>query len=152
MAPSDVDPILQLIERHKAANAELDAAYAHLSDMEEIIPTELAKGTSYCFEVQIVETDDPRWTAANIRYNDCVIKTDAVAIEMLNVKPTTLAGLRAMLEYAAEHVAQGNLWPDGAQIEDDDEDPEGKVLAFRARDWSFYLMRNLGEAVQTIAA
>jgi hypothetical protein len=44
------------------------------------------------------------------------------------------------------------MWPAAGQIADEDKDQEEKVLGRLNRDWSFYLMRNLGEAVQTIAA
>jgi hypothetical protein len=154
-AASDVisipDPILDLIGRHKAANEDLNAACSCLSDMEEAIPEHLREGGSQGFEVQTVDTDDPRWTAANIRYNDCALKVDAIAIEMLNIKPTTRVGLQAMLRYATQHVAEGYLWPDGAQIEDDEDQDGEPTLGGRNRDWSFYLMRNLSEAVPSIA-
>jgi hypothetical protein len=141
------DPVFALIDAHKAAFAEWTEAMNHLSDMDEAIPSELQKGSTYCFQVEIVETDDPRWTAANIRYNDTIIKADTIAIEMLGITPTSLAGLGAILRYAAQHVEDGNMWPDGEQIEDEDEEPK----SFLGRDWNFYLLRNLGEAVQKIA-
>lgn len=100
--------------------------------------------------MQIVDTDDPRWTAANIRYNESVIKVDEIAIEMLNVMPTSRAGLQAILNYAAQYTKDGFLWPDGSQI---DEDEGGKgAFAQSYRDWNFYLLRNLGKAVQNIVA
>jgi hypothetical protein len=145
------DPIMQLIDRHKAATDDLDAACSHLSDMEEAIPDQLRQGDACRWEVDVVETDAPRWTAANIRYNDCIIRQDAIAIEMLKVRPTTLTGLRAMLTYAAQHVAEGYIWPnDRDQLKHLDQDED--TMNPGGRDWNFYLIRNLGEAVQGIAA
>lgn len=56
-----------------------------------------------------------------------------------------------MLRYATQHVAEGYLWPDGAQIEDDEDQDREPTLGGRNRDWSFYLMRNLSEAVPSMA-
>ena len=138
------------IERHKVATDELEAACTHLSEMEAAIPDERSEGGSFCYEVEIVETDDPRWTAANIRYTDCANEQDAIAVEMLKAKPTTLAGLQAMLTYAYQHVAEGNLWPESEYIEDrigiyEDEGPRKRCFS---RDWNFYLLRNLAETVR----
>jgi hypothetical protein len=144
---SDNDPMPALIGRHKAAHAEFIEAMDHLGDLEETIPDELKKGETFCFEVTIVETDDPRWTAANLRYNDTIIKANSIAVEMLSVMPTSLAGLQAIMGYAVQHVRDGHMWPDGAQINDEDEEPKSDFI----RDWNFYLLRNLGEALQTIA-
>jgi hypothetical protein len=153
LAKASNDPIFQLIEQHKVATDALEAACTHLSEMEQAISKRLRQGRSICFEVKTVETDDPRWTAANIRWTDCSARQDDIAIEMLNVKPTTLAGLQAMLTYAVQHVAEGHIWPDGEQIKDDDDRDQGEaVLGLHNRDWNFYLMRNLGEAIQSIAA
>lgn len=146
------DPIFTLIADHKVAQAELQAACGLLGDLEETIPEDRQKGETRCFEVQIVETDDPRWTAANIRYNASVIKADEIALEMINVAPTSLAGVQAMMLYAAEFVEAGNLWPDGSQIEDEDEDKNGKSRLVHRRDWNYYLLRNLAEAAGKLAA
>jgi len=144
----DPDPILQFIDDHKNAHAEHGAACHHLSEMEQIIPDEMQKGTTSGFEVQIVETDDPRWTAANVRYNESAIKLDNIAIDMLNVAPTTLAGLEAILKYAAQYTQDGFLWPGAGLIGDDGEEDGKSAFASHYRDWNFYLLRNLGNAVE----
>jgi len=101
---------------------------------------------SLCFEVQIVETDDPRWTAANIHYNKVAIEADNIAIQMLGVTPTTMAGVEAIMKYATQYTMNGDLWPDGTQIEGDDGESSDD------RNWHFYLLLNLGNAIEKIAA
>jgi hypothetical protein len=66
----------------------------------------------------------------------------------LGVIPTSLAGLEAILRCAAQHVQNGHLWSDGEQIEDEDEEAKSR----HHRGWNFYLLRNLGEAEQKMAA
>ena len=58
-----------------------------------------------------------------------------------------------MLTYATQYVAKGELWPEGGYIEDqDDGAPDAPMLKGRNHDWNFYLIRNLSQAVQAIAA
>jgi hypothetical protein len=122
------------------------AACEQQEQLEQIIPNEVRKGGCCCFEVQIVETDDPRWTAANIHYNKVVIEVDNIAIQMLGVTPTTMAGVEAIVKYTTQYTAGGDLRPDGTQIEGDDGISNG------ARNWHFYLLQNLGSAPEKIAA
>jgi hypothetical protein len=114
IAQASNDPILALIDRHKVAFAEWIEAVNHLSDMEAAIPSELQKGGAYCFEVEIVKTDDPRWTAANIRYNDIIIKADGIAIEAR--RHTNVAGrLGSNPEMCSPARPKTALWPDGSK-------------------------------------
>jgi hypothetical protein len=147
IAQASNDPILVLIDRHKVAFAEWIEAVNHLSDMEAAIPSELQKGGAYCFEVEVVKTDDPRWTAANIRYNDIIIKADGIAIEAR--RHTNVAGrLGSNPEMCSPARPKTALWPDGEQVEDEDEEAKSR----HHRDWNFYLPRNLDEALQKMAA
>jgi hypothetical protein len=59
-----------------------------------------------------------------------------------------LAGLEAILKYAAQYTQDGFLWPDGAQIGDDGEEDGKSAFASHRRNWNFYLLRNLGSAVE----
>jgi hypothetical protein len=70
---------------------------------------------------------------------------------MLSVKPTTLAGAAALLNYAADHVAAGYLWPDGLSEVDDENCEEGPP-AFDRRDWFYFLSRNLAAAIARLEA
>jgi hypothetical protein len=74
----------------------------------------------------------------------CDAETDA-ALALVSTMPTTLAGVQAVLRYAAEHVAQGHVWTDEANIADDD----GRSRP--NRDWNFFLHRMLADALAEIA-
>ena len=91
--------------------------------------------------MEIVETDDPCWTAANIHYNKVAIEVDNIAIQMLGVTPTTMAGVEAIMKYATRYTMNGNLWPD----EGDD------GISGNHCNWYFYLLQNLGSALEKIA-
>ena len=92
--------------------------------------------------VTIVATDDPRWTAACVRYNEAVLKADALALEMLDVPPVSLAGVAALLTYAAEFVEEGNLWPEAVVGDDDD----------IGRDWQHCALLNAAAATRQLIA
>lgn len=76
--------------------------------------------------------------AANEAYDDA-------AFELVKAPPTTMAGVIALLSYAAEAAENGHQWDEGPQLFDDDEDREV------ARPWSFFLHRGLSEALRNLA-
>lgn len=78
------DPVFAAIERHKAASVLFDAA---------------------C-DVQV--TSDAHLDAAR----EAGHAADAIAIEMIETRPTTLAGILALLRYTADFPLDGHEWPD----------------------------------------
>jgi len=75
----------------------------------------------------------------------------AAAVDLVNVKPTTLAGVTALLALAADYVAAGGLWPD--YLFDDEAHPFNPALENEpGRDWSFYLHRMLSSALESMMA
>jgi hypothetical protein len=147
-ASRDPDPVLQLIEDHKRTIAEVDDIIDIVSDLEYALPDDAQKSNFSGWRLTIVPTDDPRWIDITRRYYEGSRRSDEIALQMLSVSPTTLAGVAAMLSYAAQHVDEGLLWPDDlGEIEEGDQEED-----CASRDWFFYLNRNLATAVQRLAA
>lgn len=111
----EADPIFDLIDTHRKAEA------AFIDSIRED-----------------VRMADPRWLEyERIRElsND---KTEDAAADLVSVQPTTMAGVIALLSYAAEYVDKGNEWPD---LEEDGEQ----------NTWEVFLHRSLAEALAEIA-
>jgi hypothetical protein len=142
LANTGADPILELIEAHKSANAEHVATCSHYSDMEQTIDKSRRRGDFTVEGVTVVEGDDPRWTEACRRFQRAVGFEDAIAVEIAATEPTSLAGVSAILKYAVEFVECGHLWPDEYALEGGDECPQ---------EWNHHLHRTLALAVGRLA-
>jgi hypothetical protein len=138
------DPIFAAIEAHKAAFAASDAAWHHLSDLEEELPKDLRRSWIDVWETKIVETDDPRWIEAEKASNQLADAETEAAIELINVEPVTLAGAAALMRYVADMEANGCLWPDGLQ----NDDKPSKC----GKKWEVYLHRNIAAVLEAQAA
>jgi hypothetical protein len=101
-----------LIEQHKNSVRDIDDIIDRVSEIEETLPMKKQKRNFSGWQLAIVPTDDPRWIDITRQcYEESKISGE-IALQMLSVSPTTLAGLAAMLECAADHVDAGYLWPD----------------------------------------
>jgi hypothetical protein len=85
------DPIFAAIEAHRSAEAAAAAAFKH-ADHEPDTP----------------HADQAAREAAADEATDVA---DQLAVELLEVEPVTMAGVIALLEYAADYVDDGNSWP-----------------------------------------
>lgn len=134
-ATFEADPIFAAIEVHKAANAAASRAIEWHSQLDLELPIEKCRSYITAWAETIVETDDPRWIecerAAHISYE---AETDAAAA-LVNIKPTTLAGGIALLQYAAVADPDGHSWPDLMPDE----------TAKLSRPWHHFLIANLAE-------
>jgi hypothetical protein len=116
------DPIFAAIDAHRRAWAELNANCSALD----------AAGTE---EAKREER----------RLNDAV---DAAADKLVEIVPTTIAGVTALLTHAAEAAQGGNMWPDGYV----DEHPTNGWDRTHGVSWEVLLHRNLAKALPHIAA
>jgi hypothetical protein len=131
------DPILEAIEAHKAARATWLEWVCRHSDLEQELPKEKRQSNIDVWGTLIIFDDDPRWIEAERelkRTSD--LETDP-AVVLLNVQPTTLAGILALLKYAVEADTDGDGWPDSLQSDD------GKIT----RRWQFFLIEGVAEAL-----
>jgi hypothetical protein len=131
------DPVFDAIEAHRSAAIATRAALDFHSDMDELLPIDKCHSSITAWEEKIVATDDPRWIAAE-RGLHCAhsAETDA-AVALVNIKPTTLAGVLALLRYAVAADPDGESWPE--LLPD-----EGAKLS---RPWHHFLIANLSEVL-----
>jgi hypothetical protein len=83
----------------------------------------------------IFENDDPRWILAEAEVaHASSVEADA-AIELINVKPVTIAGVLALVDYVTHREQRGDGWP---LVVDDDDNP---------RSWHFFPLKNIAAAL-----
>ena len=128
------DPILAAIEAHKAAYADFERAVDALNALESEI---MAKGSRLSRE----RDEDPR--VAELEGTLSVssdAETDAACV-LVAVRPTTIAGLMALLKHALAHDKSGEAWPSDLQSDDGDE---------RLRPWHYFLVESVAEVLPGI--
>jgi hypothetical protein len=104
------DPILAVIEAHRRAWAELGTACDNQAVLENEIPHERR-------HYDVEDSDDPRWIAQQQVMQDVNDRLADAATAMLDIAPTTIAGVIALLSYATEHVCiSGADWPDEYEV------------------------------------
>jgi hypothetical protein len=137
------DPIFAAIKAHKAAHAVLEAAVHRHSELEQSIPRDKRQSKIEAGEEEIVESDDPQWIEAERELHHAFDAETDAACELVTIKPTTPAGMVALLRYAIEADTDGMGWPDGLQSDD------GKLT----RSWHYFLIENIAETfAESLAA
>jgi hypothetical protein len=104
--------------------------------LDRELPIEKCRSSVTLWGEEIVSTDDPRWIEcerAVLRRMD--EETDA-ACTLINVLPTTMAGLVSLLQYAVD----GEGWPTSLESE------SGKN-----QSWRQLLIANLAEVLPELA-
>jgi hypothetical protein len=131
------DPIFAAIEAHQGARAALYAAFDTNRALEEELPIEKRRSSIDLYREEIVETDDPRWIATERGIMRRYELEDDAAVKLVSIRPTTQAGLLALLQYALLADVDGEGWP--KQLVSDD----GK----RTRSWQYFLIENIATAL-----
>jgi hypothetical protein len=130
------DPIFAAIEEHKTARAVWIKWVDTHGDLEKELPREKRRSHVDAWGEKIVETDDPRW----IECERAVIKTSDGEIDatlpLLDVTPTTRAGVIALLRHAVSNDTDGEGWP--RDLIGDDGKPHC---------WQHYLLENILDAL-----
>jgi hypothetical protein len=68
-------------------------------DLEVSLPEDQRQSDITVWEENIVETDDPRWLAAVRASWEASNSMDDLAIDLLNTRLATVAGVEALLRY-----------------------------------------------------
>jgi hypothetical protein len=135
-------PIFAAIESHRAATARLCAALATNEGLDRELPLEKCRSHVAVWGEEIVATDDPRWIeserAVMRGHND---EKDA-AWALVDIQPTTPAGMLALLQYGTEADTDGLTWPTKLLADD------GKT----ERSWHFLLLESLAKALPDVLA
>lgn len=142
------DPIFAAIEKHRAAIDVMLMKSEQEEDVVKALPADRCRSNSFS---QVVETDDPRWTAAVREYDEAHNAMEEAGVAVLDVQPKTVSGAAALLRHAADNfdANDGVLlgWPEKLL-------PDG-VDAAAAR-WNtprspeYFIIRNVGRALERL--
>lgn len=146
-APASADPIFAAIDRHRAAYAEFERVCYLQEELEKTIPKE-RRVRHYVGDrdnAEMIANDDPAWTKYQDSWFASADDADDRAVDLLNVAPTSTAGIAALLEYSAAFEKRGGeLFP---QItEEGTNDPLQGMIA--VMQWCADCLRDI-EAVQS---
>jgi hypothetical protein len=109
-SPSQPDPILALIERHREAAELEEGARAHFDGMNAEYPreSEPPRGEKWSAKERIAwhkaETKRSKGNPRDLAYqawNDCVDAAATIGEEIISTHPTTIAGVAALAAYWA---------------------------------------------------
>jgi hypothetical protein len=89
---SHADPMFDLIEAHREANAAMNASYSEQSRLEEELPNDLTQSKFSAWETTIVETDDPRWIANQRNVHMACEADTETALALIQEPPATVEG------------------------------------------------------------
>jgi hypothetical protein len=142
---SEADPIHKAIAAHVAGLAALEAGIDVLYALEAELPKELRRSNVCFYEEVIVETDDARWIECQKNLHALHEADQEAALGLINVEPTTLAGLLALMRHVTAYEARGNNWPSGLQ---EDDGPPAKL----GKDWEVFLHRNIAQLLSASIA
>jgi hypothetical protein len=124
-ATAEPDPIIAAIDLHLQARKDHHAAIDIESALEAIVETD----------------DDPRYIAAERATSAASRALDQAGVDLLNVRPTTVAGLIKLLDYFSE--TDDELFP--SDVFDD----EGEMSFVRA--FVSHVSQSLGDIVSIAA-
>jgi hypothetical protein len=141
LAVPNQDPIFAAIGAHRAATAGVHAIINVHDALEAELPNDKRRsGVSVCGET-IVATDDPRWIDCERAVVLAWKVQDDAAVALLNVRPTTPAGVTALLRYAVEANVDDQTWP--VELLTDD--------AGNERSWHHFLVESVAAALPNCA-
>ena len=98
-----------------------------------------------------LEKDDPRRVAAEEQYNKTNDAMDDAGFRMLNIEPTSMQGVVALLQYMIENIEENGDamgWPD---LLPDEVDPETADL-MQCRSAEYFLMKNVVASLKRFSA
>ncbi|KRR20377.1 hypothetical protein [Bradyrhizobium retamae] len=138
------DPIFAAIDSHKRAFTAYDVEMPRTDELEEAIPSNRRQTTTAELD-NPAEDDDPQWVQHQRELHRLREAESEAECVLASVVPTTLQGIAALLQYAAEVERRGAGWPT------DLVDPDDEKTKF-GRSWYYFVHRNLVESLQTLAA
>ena len=130
------DPIFPAIEAHRKAALGFKLAIDANCVLDCELPRDKRRSSVTPWEEKIVETDDPRWIKSERAIRETSDAESDAACALINVMPTTLAGVIALLQYAVSADPDGQAWPDDLLA-----DESAKL----SRPWHHFLIANLAQ-------
>ena len=141
------DPIFAAIDRHKTAYAEFERVVHLEGQLRDTIPAE--RRTRYHvsdrYNAEMIANDDPTWSKHQDMWFASSEAADDRAMNLLNIAPTSMVGVAALLDYAAAFEKNGaELF--GEVTEEGSDDPlDGRIALMQ---WCAYCLCEI-EAVQS---
>jgi hypothetical protein len=129
---AEADPIFAAIKAHLKAVAAHGEAVDPEMALEVSLPEDQRQSRITAWEEKIVETDDPRWPVALRARMEASNSMDNLAIDLLNIEPTTVAGIEALLRYFVDQ--EEGLFPEEASNDDGSDEAFGTCLVRHAAD------------------
>lgn len=114
VAAAEPDPIFAAIEAHKRVYAALEQHVRYQGDLDSELPREEQRSRYTAWDgLTIVETDDPRWIAAERRCQALFEAEDDAILALVQEPPATIQGVMALLIHVTDHEKKtGCDWPD----------------------------------------
>ena len=109
------DPIFAAMKRHTDAEEAYGKVLGELEDIEVLVPRDRRQSRLYDDHITMAAGDDPRWIENLEKQRDSMCATERRADDLLEVKPTTVAGLVTLLRFAYAFEAGGGEWPNGGR-------------------------------------
>jgi len=151
------DPIFAAIERHRAAWAELERRTSVTIRLENILPPDHRKA-HHRDEPSAGEGDDPRWTAAMADWSQASDASEDAAAELLTIKPATVAGVAALLDYGYEfetaplRAEWGDFFLEGDGHRSGNFASDAEIENGRWLSWKTLVLHHAAEALRHITA
>jgi hypothetical protein len=136
---SEADSIFAAIEAHKAASVAFARCISIHSKLEAALPKDRRRSNIDAHEHKIVEADDPRWIESERSIDALGDVESDTACALVNVRPSTMAGVLALLNYAITADRDGETW--GVDLQDDDG---------RSRSWHHFLIVMLADVLPDV--
>jgi hypothetical protein len=137
LAVPNQDPIFAAIGAHRAATAGVHAVINAHDVLETELPIDKRRSNVTVWGEEIVESDDSRWIDCQRAVRLAFKTQDEAAVSLLNVRPTTMAGVTALLRYAVEANVDDQVWP--VELLTDD--------AGNQRSWHHFLIESVAAAM-----
>ena len=140
-----MDPIIAAIEAHRRACVETCAAYERLDAVEDELVAEIRLPAGEA-------ENDPQWIAANDAAGEALAVQDDLAVKLLEIQPTTIAGAAALLAYYVDAVTTTQ-----PEVVFPELDGKGRPFASKSvneprRDFAYFIVRNVAAALSKMAA
>lgn len=139
-ASAGIDPVFAVLEALEVAWASYSATTHEVMRLDEILPDNLTRSRN---SDDMVSGDDPNYIAAVLADSAAGEEWDRLTVELLNVKPTTLQGVVAVLQWVDNHEQREKGWGAWTPVQDDDVFGE---------DWNIHFHHYLAAALVQITS
>ena len=140
---TQADPVYAAIDAHRKAHVAHEAAIDREFELEARLPQEKRQSRVDGNGATMSATDDPLWMMSELAVRRASDAKFRAACDLLDVRPTTIAGIVALSKYAVDHMDAGNNWPD--QVGDVDEAGHE-----REQPWAYFLLESIAKSLEAI--